>query len=152
MPSSSHIAAVATHESGYRMAARALGIKLRPTRLDRGLRRYFADVIDVDANDDARETAENMALVMLCGAAALLMLAPGHERDTNDAIEAGEVLYNDIFWRGGTLRNPNVAREFHNTLARLQTEAESFVHENRAEIVKIADKLAATAAKLTVTA
>ena len=135
--------AVRVHEAGYKVAARKFGIRLRKTRTDRGLRRYANDVFDICAAFEKPGGAEAAASIMLIGGAAVEALAPDHRSDCNDAIEAGDVLYTDLFWRGGTLHEPSVHREFHLTVARLQAEAQTFVRENQAEIVATADQLAA---------
>jgi hypothetical protein len=143
MSSSDRISAVLIHESAYRLAGERFGIKLEPTRLDRGLRRCIADVIDLDANDDddTREAAEQQALLLLCGHAAVSLLAPGYERHTNDQVEAGGVLCLDLFARGGSLKNPSQYREHHLTVDRLKKEAEVFVTENLDRITRMAASL-----------
>jgi hypothetical protein len=142
--------AVRVHEAAYKVAARKLGIRLRKTRTDLGLRRYANDVFDVAAAVEQRG-AEAAATILLIARAAVGALAPAHQGDCYDQIEAGNVLCLDLFWRGGTLHNPNQFREHHYALARLQTEAESFVGGNRAEIVRIAADLVATASNLAAT-
>jgi hypothetical protein len=143
--------AIAIHEAAYRVAGRKFGIRPRKTRTDLGLRRFANDVFDVAAAVEQRG-AEAAASILLIGRAAVGALAPAHLADCSyDQIEAGNVLYLALYWRGGTLQNPNQYREHHFALARLQTEAETFVGEHRAEIVRTASNLAATTDDLAAT-
>src|SRR5262249_12336245 len=143
--------AVRVHEAAYKIAARKFGIRLRKTRTDLGLRRNANDVFDLYAALDKPGGAAAAASIMLIGRAAVGALAPAHQGSCYDQIEAGNALYLDLFWRGGTLHNPNLYRELHLTLARLQTEAENFVRDNREEIVRIADQLDTTTDDLAAT-
>src|SRR5262249_21741637 len=106
--------AIAIHESAYKLAARKFGIKLPKTRTDLGLRRIANDVFDLYAALEKPGGAAAAASIMLIGRAAVGALAPAHQGSCYDQIEAGNVLYLELYWRGGTLHNPNLYREFHN--------------------------------------
>jgi hypothetical protein len=148
--------AVCVHEAGYRWAARRFKIKLRPTRLDRGLRRYAGDVINTDADDEAPETLETMAQVMLIGGQALSLLAPDYRSGGNDEVEARSLLWDALELRhgqGSVKQIPSLLREFNIRIGQLQEEAQNLVAENREKIAQIADKLlAAMAVDLTANA
>ena len=80
--------AVRVHEAAYKVAARKLGIRLRKTRTDLGLRRYANDVFDVAAAVEQRG-AEAAATILLIARAAVGALAPAHLADCSyDQIEA----------------------------------------------------------------
>jgi hypothetical protein len=87
--------AIAIHEAGYAVAARVLDAALRPTRLDRGLRRYANDVLD-----EARTDPEWAAIVMLAGGAALRRFDP-NVSGANDEVEARTSILREMLSRYG---------------------------------------------------
>jgi hypothetical protein len=134
--------AIALHEAAYIVAARVLGVELRPTTLDRGIRRHAGGVIDTDVDDGSPEVLERQALVMLCGEAALQVYAPTARLAVIDDIEAG-VLLSDAQRRRCTPMTPSNWRNFHIQRAQFRKDAAALVLEKGAEILHIADDLAA---------
>lgn len=134
-------AAVYVHEAAYRVGADALGVRLRPTRLDRGVVRYAGDLFAEHPNDGTPEGDEVMALIMLVADAALDQFAPTTRG--RDNVEARDLLFRSFQRRCGMdcLKIPSVYREFNVTIAALEADARAFVREHQDEIIRVADDL-----------
>jgi hypothetical protein len=136
--------AICLHEAAYIVAARVLDVALRPTHLDRGIRRYAGDVICLDLDDGSPEFLEHSALVMLCGNAALGLYAPTAPGTNIDTVEAG-VLLSDAERRHCSPMTPSNLRHYHIQAAQLRKDAKALVLEHGADIIATAADLAAKA-------
>jgi hypothetical protein len=130
--------AVAYHEAGYRVIAAAIDAPLAPTRLDRGLRRCAADVVDelqILSDPDVG------AAIMLAGRNALHRHDPAANGD-NDDTEAGNLVFNGLFWQFGNNWTPHALADHANLRqAELAAEAARLVDENWPEIEAEAARL-----------
>jgi hypothetical protein len=134
---------IVIHESAYVVAAKALGVTLWPTTLDR-LRRHACDVIDVKASDDGSpEAFERMALVMAIADAAMIEFAlPARGRDD---VETFDLLWKAFRRRYGPLKeNPSGLRAYKLRKLTIANEAAAFLAENASEIAHTAIDLAAS--------
>jgi hypothetical protein len=137
----------ALHEASYIEQARAIGVTLRPPRLDL-IRRMFGGVVDLSTDDGSAEFCANAARIMCAGDAILALMAPDARGNTRDLMEASDALYLSFRRRkAGNLHNPSIYNEFHATKTEMQFQAATFVREHQAEILKTAADLAATAPK-----
>jgi hypothetical protein len=143
--------AIHFQQAGYIVAAAALGITLRPTRLTI-LRRYADDVFDVEDNVKAADADgtgmaifEKMALVMLAGTHALQRFAPsGWDRS---GVEARELVWCALEeYEGYIKEHLSALREFNIRVAELSEEARTFVAQHD-DLARTANDLAVTARK-----
>jgi hypothetical protein len=125
---------IAAHEAGYAVAARILGIPLRPTRLDRGLRRYGNDVMCIGETEITDPNVyERCALVMLAGQAALQRHTPTAMGD-NDLIEARNLIFECLRMRYGVPPKELIRGYTDQRCSELATEANRLVLEHWREI------------------
>ena len=112
------------HEAGYTVAARVLGIEIRPSR--RTLRCFEGDLLPGDTYGES--DLEPLAIVALSGHIALDRHGGDGDRDT---LLAGDLIFAELFLRYGPSLTPAHTRQYVATrFAELSDKAEQLVAEN----------------------
>jgi hypothetical protein len=146
-PAMSPSYALCIHESAFQVAAKVLGVTVRPP-MDprRTLRVVVLEVVDWD--DDywpESDVLEAWALLMSIGHAALQRL--GVNSNDRDWVEARSLIAMATTRRRGEgLKNANVKRETEATHTQVTREAERFITAHLGEIERLATDFAARVA------
>ena len=115
---------VAIHEAAYQTAAVKLRVAVDPPIWNRGVCRYAGDVLT--DWPDGPEQMERVALVLLCGLAALLHV--GDRVNCRDDVEAMELVWESIEEYPGHIKaNPSALRQYRARVADFQAEATAMV-------------------------